>query len=226
MKNAYRPIAENWDKSVSWQELPQPESLPVDSLPFAHCSLLVVDAQQGFTSLCPAELPVPGGLEIVPNLNRLLALPWARIDASQDWHPSDHCSFFGQRENLYPPHCVMGTRGADFLPGLHTERFQTIWRKGHQRERDAYALTVQHPGFGDLLRASGIHTVVVCGLAANICCFFSARDLRQEGFRVLLVEDASAGIDVPGANLFQQRAKEEGKRLGIEYVTTQDILNA
>ena len=89
-------------------------------------SLLVVDVQQGFTSLCPDELPVPGGLEIVPHVNRLLEMPWRRIDASQDWHPPDHCSFLGQRDNLYPPHCVMGTPGTEFLPGLRCERFQTI----------------------------------------------------------------------------------------------------
>ena len=34
--------------------------------------LLVVDVQIGFTTLCPQELPVPGGLEIVPQVNRLL----------------------------------------------------------------------------------------------------------------------------------------------------------
>jgi nicotinamidase/pyrazinamidase len=186
-------------------------------------SLLVVDVQQGFTSLCPAELPVPGGLKIVPNINRLLEMPWARIDASQDWHPPDHCSFLGRRDNLYPPHCVMGTPGADFLPGLRSERFQAIWRKGFQRDFEAYALTVQHPSFPEFLRASGIVTVVVCGIAMNICCFYTARDLRQAGFRVLLVEDASAGIDVPAAQLFQQQAKEEGQRLGIEYVTVQAI---
>jgi nicotinamidase/pyrazinamidase len=186
-------------------------------------SLLVVDVQRGFTSLCPAELPVPGGLEIVPNVNRLLELPWARIDASQDWHPADHCSFLGRRDNLYPPHCIMGTPGADFLPGLRTERFHAIWRKGYDRDFEAYALTVQHPGFAELLRASGITTVVVCGIAINICCFHAARDLRRAGFRVLLVEDASAGIDVPAANLFQWQTKEEGQRLGIEYTTIRAI---
>src|SRR5438552_19104901 len=101
--------------------------------------LLVVDTQRGFTTLCPKELPVPGGLEIVPNINRLLELSWARIDASQDWHPPDHCSFFGQRDNLYPPHCVAGTTGVDFLPGLNTNRFHAIWRKGFHRDADAYA---------------------------------------------------------------------------------------
>ncbi len=188
--------------------------------------LLVVDAQRGFTSLCEAELPVPGGLEIVPNVNGLLELSWARIDASQDWHPPDHCSFLGRRDNLYPPHCVQGTPGADFLPGLHTERFHTVWRKGYDRDFEAYALTAQHPGFPAMLRTGGITTVAVCGIATNICCFFVARDLRAAGFRVLLVEDASAGMDVPAANLFQQQTKEEGRRLGIEYTTVDAIRSA
>ena len=189
-------------------------------------ALLVVDAQQGFTTLCPKELPVPGGLEIMPNVNRLLELSWARIDASQDWHPPDHCSFFRQRDNLYPPHCVADTPGAEFIPGLHTNRFEAIWWKGFNREADAYAITAQHPGFPALLRASGIAAVVVCGLATNICCFFAARDLRQVGFNVYMAEDASAGIDVPAAGLFQHRAKQEGQQLGIRYCSTMDILTA
>jgi len=189
-------------------------------------SLLVVDAQQGFTTLCPRELPVPGGVEIVPNVNQLLDIPWKRVDASQDWHPPNHCSFLGGRLNLYPPHCVMGRQGADFIPGLHAERFQTIWRKGFDPDFEAYAVTAQHPAFAGTLRASGVNTVVICGIATNICCFFAAKDLRQSGFHILMVEDASAGIDVPAAGLFQTQAKREGERLGIEYVATSDILTA
>ena len=196
----------------------------MDPVQLSRTGLLVVDAQQGFTSLCPRELPVPGGLQIVPAINRLLDLPWARVDASQDWHPPDHRSFFGQRDNLYPPHCVAGTPGAEFIPGLHTERFHTLWRKGFDRDFEAYAVTAQHPGFPALLRASGITAVIVCGIATNICCFYAARDLRRDGFAVLMVEDASAGIDIPTANLFQANAKKEGQQLGIQYVSTTDIL--
>jgi nicotinamidase/pyrazinamidase len=198
----------------------------MDPIPLRASGLLVVDAQRGFTSLRPQELPVPGGLEIVPNVNRLLALPWRRIDASQDWHPPDHCSFLGRRDNVYPPHCVMGTSGAEFLPDLLTERFQAIWRKGFDHDRDAYAVTAQHPGFADLLRSEALESLVVCGLASNICCFYAARDLRRAGFRVLLVEDASAGLDVPAAGLFQSQAREEGQQLGIDYVTTAQVLAA
>jgi nicotinamidase/pyrazinamidase len=198
----------------------------VQPVQLTQSSLLVVDVQQGFTTLCPRELPVPGGLEIVPQVNRLLALPWARIDASQDWHPPDHRSFLGQEDNLYPPHCVAGTPGAEFLPGLRTERFHVIWRKGYQRDFEAYAVTAQHPGFAQALRAAGITTVAVCGIALNICCFYAARDLRRADFRVLMIEDASAGIDVPAANLFQAQARSEGLQAGMEYVKVEELLAA
>ena len=196
----------------------------MEPLALRETCLLVVDAQQGFTTLCPKELPVPGGLEIVPAVNRLLEQPWARIDASQDWHPPDHRSFLSRQDNLYPPHCVMGTPGADFLPGLEMQRFHTIWRKGFDKDFEAYAVTAQHPGFPALLKASGISAVVVCGIATNICCFYAARDLRQAGFRMLMVEDASAGIDVPAAGLFQDKARAEGLQLGIEYVHCAELL--
>lgn len=186
-------------------------------------SLLVVDVQCGFTELCPDELPVPGGAAVVPRVNALLGLPFARIDATQDWHPPDHRSFVGREDDIYPPHCVMGTPGAEFLPGLHTHRFSAVWRKGYDCSFEAYAVTAQHPGFAPFLAASGITTVVVCGIATNICCFFAARDLRKAGFEVWMAEDASAGIDVPPADLFQAKAKAEGEALGIRYCSVADV---
>src|SRR5262245_53911186 len=152
---------------------------PMQRLEPAWTSLLVVDVQRGFSTLCPDELPVPGALEIVPRVNELLDMAWGRIDAGQDWHPPGHCSFFGKSENLYPPHCVQGTPGGEFLPGVKTERFHTIWRKGFERDRETYAVTAQHPSFVSCLRAAGIKTIVICGIATNICCFLTARDLRK-----------------------------------------------
>lgn len=196
---------------------------PMQQLEPAWTSLLAVDLQRGFTTQCPDELPVPGGLEIVPKVNELLELRWARVDAAQDWHPPDHCSFLGRRENLYPPHCVQGTPGVEFLPGLKSERFHAIWRKGFERDRETYAVTAQHPAFVSCLRAAGIKTVVICGIATNICCFLTARDLRKAGFEAIIAEDASAGLDVPAANLYQAEAKAEGERLGVRYLSVADI---
>jgi nicotinamidase/pyrazinamidase len=189
----------------------------------SSASLLVVDVQRGFTTLCPAELPVPGGVEIVPAVNALLALPFARIDATQDWHPPDHRSFLGGRDGLYPPHCVMGTPGAEFLPGLDTHRFSAVWRKGYDRDFEAYAVTAQHPAFAAMLRAAGVEAVVVCGIATNICCYFAARDLKQAGFDVRVAEDASAGIDVPAAGLFQAEAKADAQAMGVRYCTVAEV---
>jgi len=189
----------------------------------ATTSLLVVDAQQGFTDLCPGELPVPGGAAIVPHVNDLLALRFARIDASQDWHPPDHRSFHGRADGLYPPHCVAGTPGAEFLPGLHAHRFGTVWRKGFDPDFEAYAITAQHPGFPALLRASGVTAVVVCGLAANICVFHSARDLKAAGFDVWIATDASAGLDVPSAGLYEADAVAECAALGIRRATVAEV---
>src|SRR5262249_12539455 len=141
-------------------------------------------------------------------------------------HAPAASSCLGPHHTRYPPHCVMGTPGAEFLPGLHTDKFHTVWRKGFDRDFEAYAITAQHSGFPILLRESGIKAVVVCGIATNICCFFAGRDLRREGFRVVMVEDASAGLDVPAAGLFQDRAKSEGQQLGIEYATLSDVIAA
>ena len=106
---------------------------------------------------------------------------------------------------------------------LGNKPIHEVHGRGFDRDFEAYALSAQHPAYADLLRASGIDTVAVCGIATNICCFFVARDLRKAGFRVLIIEDASAGIDVPAAGLFQAKAKEEGTRMDIEYARAEDF---
>jgi nicotinamidase/pyrazinamidase len=87
-------------------------------------------------------------------------------------------------------------------------------------------VTAQHPEYVQTLRGAGVEAVVVCGIAANVCCFFAARDLRRAGFRVVMAEDASAGIDLPAAGLFVAKAKEEGLSLGIEYESTDAVIAA
>ena len=42
-------------------------------------------------------------------------------------------------------------------------------------------------------------------------------------FDVRIVEDASAGLDVPGAGLFQSQAKSEGERIGIRYTSVAEV---
>jgi nicotinamidase/pyrazinamidase len=188
-----------------------------------NTALLVVDMQQGFTQLCSSELPIIGGLAIVPAVNELLKQDWARIDASQDWHPARHCSFKAQG-GPYHPHCIQNSRGAEFIPHLLTSRFQTIWRKGYDADFEAYAVTAQHPNILPMYGHDDVSTVVICGIATNICIYAAAKDFISYGFKTIIVEDASVGIDVPEAGLFQEATKKEGLALGIEYKLVKDFV--
>ncbi|MGL5290220.1 MAG: nicotinamidase, partial [Aeromonas sp.] len=49
---------------------------------------LDIDAQKGFTPLCPNELPVAGGSEIVAALNAQATLATLRV-GSKDAHPAN-----------------------------------------------------------------------------------------------------------------------------------------
>ena len=68
-------------------------------------SLLVVDVQQGFTDLCPGELPVPGALGIVPRVNALPPDPQeaaiAQVDPAR-FEFVDLTPFFCDERSCYP----------------------------------------------------------------------------------------------------------------------------
>ena len=102
--------------------------------------------------------------------------------------------------------------GAEFLPGLHTHRFNAIWRKGYDPDFEAYAVTAQHPGFAPFLATSGVKAVVVCGLATNICCFFAARDLKKAGFDPAEIE---AGATAQVTKDALRKTTEEAVRRGV-----------
>ena len=100
-------------------------------------ALILVDIQNDF--IPGGALPVPDGDAVVPLANRLQDS--GRFDvivATQDWHPANHGSFaanhpgcspgevidlHGLSQVLWPTHCVQGTAGADFAPGLDRSRW-------------------------------------------------------------------------------------------------------
>ncbi len=41
-----------------------------------------------------------------------------------------------------------------------------------------------------------------------------------------MAEDAAAGLDVPQAGLFVEKAREQGQELGIRYVTVAEVRRA
>ncbi len=185
-----------------------------------HDALLVVDIQRDF--LPGGALGVRGGDEIIPVLNRYIALARRHgipVIATRDWHPADHCSFRA-RGGPWPEHCVAHTPGAAFSPELQLPEDAIIVDKATRADREAYS-TFSGTGLAERLRKAGVKRVLIGGLATDYCVRYSTRDALAEGFQVLVLDDATRPVDVqPGDGA---RAKEEMKAAGAVAVRYEDI---
>lgn len=201
-------------------------------------ALLIVDVQNDF---CPGgALAVPDGDRIIPVANRL-AERFNHVLMTQDWHPAGHHSFasshpgkepfetiempYGEQV-LWPDHCVQGTNGADFHPGLDTTRAELIIRKGFRRQIDSYSGFFENDhetgtGLTGYLRDRGFDTLYIAGLATDFCVKWTALDALKEGFGVSVVRDAVAGIDIDGS---VKTAWQEMRDAGIKEVHSHDLL--
>ncbi|MDA1001311.1 MAG: isochorismatase family protein, partial [bacterium] len=99
-------------------------------------ALVVVDLQADF---CPGgALAVPEGDQVIPQINRLLAIGgWRRV-LTRDWHPENHLSF-QDRGGIWPPHCVAETRGAAFHAGLDSGAADAVVSKAAASDQEAYS---------------------------------------------------------------------------------------
>ncbi len=171
-------------------------------------TLIIVDVLNDF--LPGGSLPVPQGDAVVPVINGI-ADRFDLVVATQDWHPQGHLSFAsnhpgrkpfdtvmleGLEQTLWPDHCVQGSRGADFAPDLDPHRIEAIFRKGMDPRIDSYSGFFDNAhrkdtGLAGYLRARGATRIYICGLAADICVYYTLRDALREGFEAYLLEDAS-----------------------------------
>jgi nicotinamidase/pyrazinamidase len=185
-------------------------------MPGPHDALLVIDVQNDFCD--GGALAVPRGSEVVPLINRLAA-GFRHVVLTQDWHPSGHRSFASAHDGrlpfesvelsygaqtLWPDHCVQGTRGAEFHPGLAITHAELILRKGFRAEIDSYSAFYENDratptGLAGYLRERGIDHVHLVGLATDYCVAYSALDARRLGFRATLIENACRAIDLAGS---------------------------
>ena len=204
-------------------------------------ALLVVDVQNGFITE-RHELPVAGGAEVVPIINALLSRFAVRI-ATQDWHPPGHGSFAsahagarpfergtlaGLPQIYWPDHCVQGTRGAELHPGLHSEKFQAVIRKGYDPDADSYSAfsdnAQRNPtGLDGYLWARGVTRLYIAGLTLDYCVHYSALDARRllPEVKVHYVVDATR----PVAPETGREAEEEMARAGVTRVLSAELLS-
>jgi nicotinamidase/pyrazinamidase len=185
------------------------------TVPRAGDALIVVDVQNDF--LPDGRLAVPHGDEVVPILNRYIELFQSHglpVFATRDWHPEDHCSFQPQG-GPWPPHCISGTRGAEFAPGLGISKQVPVISKGTTREKDAYS-GFEGTDLGRRLERLGITRVYVGGLATDYCVLNTVRDARALGLSVFLLRDACRAVNVQPRD--GERAEQEMIRLGAVAV--------
>jgi nicotinamidase/pyrazinamidase len=174
-------------------------------------TLVIVDAQVDF--MPGGALEVKNGDSIVPVINQILP-EFELVVATQDWHPKEHKSFAvnhpgkkefeqidlnGLEQKLWPVHCVQGTKGADFHPNLEIKPIEAIFRKGMDPEIDSYSGFFDNghkkiTGLGGYLKERGAVDLYFCGLAADICVYFSLLDALKEGFNATLIEDAAVPL--------------------------------
>lgn len=163
-------------------------------------ALAVVDVQNDF---CPGgALAVPDGDAVIPVIRRI-AGRFEHVLLTQDWHPPGHCSF-ASGGGPWPEHCVRGTRGADFHPGLQLARAELILRKGSRKELDSYSAFFENDqttptGLASYCRERGFRRIFLAGLAYDFCVGFSAVDARRSGFESIVIRDACRAIDVNGS---------------------------
>lgn len=179
-------------------------------------ALIVVDVQNDF--LPGGNLAVPHGDEVVPVLNRYLAVFAARdlpIYATRDWHPADHCSFKAQG-GPWPPHCVAETRGAQFAGNLELPTGTIVISKATTPDKDAYS-GFEGTDLDARLRAQKIKRLFVGGLATDYCVLNTVRDARRLGYEVRLLADAIRAVNVKPDD--GRKAEEEMRRLGVQPIT-------
>lgn len=186
--------------------------MPLASVnPASGDALIIVDVQNDY--LPGGALAVPRGDEVVPVIGRYLRLFHERglpIFATRDWHPPDHVSF-REHGGPWPPHCVAGTGGAAFAPGLRLPPGTSVVAKGEQADDDPRS-AFQGTGLAQRLRQTGITRLFVGGLATDRCVLETVRDARGAGFEVVLLRDACRAVDVPPGQ--SAAAESEMQRLG------------
>ena len=208
--------------------------------PSATSALLVIDVQNCFVD--GGTLPVKGGAQIVPVINKL-APAFENIVVTQDWHTPGHTSFASAHAGkkpfettqlsygtqvLWPDHCVQGSDDAALLKDLKLPTAQLVVRKGFHKDVDSYSAFEEADrktttGLGAYLKARGIDTVFLVGLATDFCVAWSAVDAHKAGFATYVIEDATRAIDLNGSLAAAWKQMTEA---GVKRIQSTDIQTA
>jgi nicotinamidase/pyrazinamidase len=199
-------------------------------------TLIIIDVQNDF--MPGGHLEVSHGNQIVPVINKIQGY-FDLVLATQDWHPKEHKSFasnhFGKKpfdrmmlngvqQTLWPDHCIQGFHGAELHKDIESNRIAAIFRKGMDPEIDSYSGFYDNnheltTGLSGYLKEKGVTEIHFCGLAADICVYYTILDSILEGFTSVLVEDASQPLY---PDKFDD-VKCELAKLGVLIITSNEL---
>ena len=162
-------------------------------------ALVVVDMQNYFMT-APYLGACPIAQEIVPNVNRLAAAvrkAGGKIVWIQNLAPMESMESWSANKEMYLPDRAKlrweamqrDAHGFQLWPALDV-------REGDERvvKRRYSAFIPGSSNIENVLRDNGIDTLIVTGVATNVCCESTARDAMMLNYRSLLVSDACATL--------------------------------
>lgn len=189
-----------------------------------------VDTQKDFM-LPGGKLYVPGAERLLPNIRKLAGA--ARQDrvflvSHGCYHAPNDPEFA-----TFPPHCVRGTEGSQFVPEALTDRVFTVpnepaaelppdLSKYQQVLLEKQTLDVfESRHVGKLLRQFGNDVeFVVFGVVTEFCVRFAAKGLLDRGRRVSVVRDAIETLRPEDG----ERSCAEMQALGARFLNTGEAL--
>ncbi len=178
-------------------------------------ALLVVDMQADFCeggalAAHDTESMIGAVNDLIDKYNSVGRL----VILSRDWHPESHCSFkdFGGQ---WPAHCIRGTPGAGFHPGLATPACHLLVSKATAPDKEAYS-GFDGTGLDTLLKNLSVRSLEVCGIATEYCVRSSVEDAVRLGFKAAVNKQAVRPV-APGSPE-EKKALEKFRELGVELI--------
>jgi len=196
--------------------------------PGSH-ALIVVDVQCDFCAGGAAAISDDDSF--LAEINALIRR-FDTVILTQAWHKSSHLSFapagrpgsaapvFSGGRLLWPPHCLAGTKGAEFHPDLITNTARLLLRRGLERNDDSlsvfFAAGGRPRGLAGFLREAGCESLTFCGLATDFGVGISALDAARLGFKARIALAAAQALDIDGSYDRRLRAlRQAGVELGL-----------
>jgi nicotinamidase/pyrazinamidase len=162
-------------------------------------ALIIVDVQNDFCE--GGSLAVTGGAAVARAISEHTAgdaRRYGHVVATKDFHidPGAHFSDHPDYAATWPPHCVAGTSGSDFHPGLDTAPVEAVFRKGaHAAAYSGFEGTDESgTPLADWLRVRDVDEVDVVGIATDYCVHATAADAARAGFTTRVLLDLTAGV--------------------------------